>query len=119
MRYVILFLLILSGFAEADSFEDRIASAKVVLDTPEGAKYRKSTDEMLYAEVPECFSKPGPTKGWFTLVATISSLGVATDIKAQPESTLSNCIASFLKSAALPEPPSDMYPILFEVNIVP
>ena len=126
--YLSLLLTLASVSAPAsDDFDQRVATAKALEDTPQGQAY----DLVLYGAIGEqiqktmvrCFppDRKADTKR-FTLVADILSNGSATRVDVRPQTKMSACFLEGFTAAPFPKLPDyakdGVLPIFIDMKIV-
>ena len=126
--YLSLMLMLASvGAAASDDFDERVATAKALEDTPQGQAY----DRVLYGAIGEhiqkmmllCFpsDKKADTKR-FTLVADILANGKAARVRVQPETKMSGCFREGFAAAPFPDLPGyakdGSLPIFINMTVV-
>lgn len=126
--YLSLVLMLIPVIATAsDDFDQRVATAKALEDTPQGQAY----DRVLYGAIGDYIQKtmfrcfPSDKKAdteRFTLVADILANGKAARVQVQPETEMSGCFRASFAGAPFPELPGyakgGPLPIFINMKIV-
>jgi len=112
----------------SDDFDQRVAIAKALEDTPQGQAY----DQILYGAIGEHIKKtmwrcfPSDKKAdteHFTLIADILANGKVSRVQVRPETEMSRCFGEGFADAPFPELPKyatgGSLPIFIKMNIVP
>jgi hypothetical protein len=120
------FLVWVSSPVYGDTFQDRVALAKVAEAAPAYSQYENA---MLNAAGPtlaggmkHCFdSTKNPATAPFVLVADILPGGTATGIEVRPKTNVSTCFAAAIAALRFLSPPEypghRAYPIVFEMRV--
>jgi len=121
-------MLVSATAAAAESFDQRVAIAKSLEDTPQGQAY----DQILFGAIGEYIQKamqkcfPRETKAdtvRFTLVADILANKTAARVEVQPNTKMAACFRDKFVSAPFPALPAyakeGTLPIFMDVKIEP
>lgn len=94
---VLVFVLAACQQAAAPSFQDRVASAEALEETPEGARFVAALvqehGESINAFAGECYGSSDLEHDVFTLVADVGTDGSFGNVVVQPESVQTLCYA--------------------------
>jgi hypothetical protein len=121
----ILFCLTLSAVAAKPSAElnRAIAAAAKARSTPKGASYQQAAmvvfGKVIGAAIKDCGIRNAPgarSPSGFQAVLIIASSGKLKWIIRDPSNPLSNCFLSKTAGMTFPPPPSDNWPVLFQIN---
>jgi hypothetical protein len=112
--------------AMAADFAARVAAAKKVEATADGAKYAASLVPHIGEAIQSCIP-PGSTDsaslGAFSFIADVTADGIAHNIAAQPRTKVSACFGERFSQVRLPQPPAGAvggdYPIFIEMRVTP
>jgi hypothetical protein len=122
----ILLFAVISTSAHAASFEERVRIGRDIGKMEAYQQYQKTMYESianhLTNTLKRCFDTiRNPETVAFTLIADITSEGVARSIETWPETDLARCFARGFGEASFPQPPVvpnlGGFPIVIDLNI--
>ncbi len=125
---ICLFLWIVSLGANAQSFEERIESAKAAEQSPYTWFYEKTMFDAvgthLAATMRACLARSAnPQTDPFVLVADLSSEGKALDVEVRPVTEMATCFSQGFATTVFPIPPNFQdranFPVVIEMRIKP
>ncbi|MCQ3827838.1 hypothetical protein HXX02_00110 [Microbulbifer elongatus] len=123
MKQILLTLTLLySALAFSSDFESRLSQAMKVAEIEPGKTYEQVVRESTWDINSSCFhesAKVRATPGYYQLVASINSQGIASHIMVKPEHHYSSCVAKWFSENTFANPPKDNWPIFLNVNIQP
>jgi len=123
VKIIILFLLALAPLhAQADTFRERVASAKHFLESSGGKVYEpwinSQVGPLITKTLQDCFvSLDAPDKSDFEVVADVLPTGKLSSVAARPRTDLAMCFVQGLEAAILSSPPGTRHRWPLYINL--